>query len=340
MNIENPPELLHYLRSTGRISPDESPPVRVLAGGVSNRTVWVQRADGGWVLKQALEKLRVAVDWYSPPQRVHREALGLRWLGELAPPGSLPGFVFEDFEQHILAMTAVPQPHENWKEILLAGGLETGHVAQFGRLLAAIHANAHARAQELAPAFADRAFFESLRLEPYYAYTADAVPQAAAFLRQLIDQTRSHSHTLVHGDYSPKNVLVHAGRLVLLDYEVIHWGDPAFDVGFALTHLLSKAHHIPGQRGAFVAAAVQFWRAYADGLGPVPWQNGLAQRAVGHTLACLLARVAGRSPLEYLDRAARARQQGIVCRLLHAPPSSVPALAEIFGEQLDAEQNR
>ena len=104
--------------------------------------------------------------------------------------------------------------------------------------------------------FDDRSFFESLRLEPYYLYTATQVPAgrdvpATSWSRD----TRERRLTLVHGDYSPKNVLVHDDRLILLDHEVIHWGDPAFDVGFALTHLLSKAHHLPTHREAFARAA-------------------------------------------------------------------------------------
>src|SRR6185369_10208057 len=115
-----------------------------LALGVSNRTVLVERPNGeAWVVKQALKKLRVAVEWYSSPERIHREALGMRWLAQLAPPGSTTELIFEDQASHILAMTAVPQPHENWKIRLLAGRLETGQAEQFGRLLGTIHRAAY-----------------------------------------------------------------------------------------------------------------------------------------------------------------------------------------------------
>lgn len=334
LDIEQPADLIAYLREAGLIAGDERPAIDVLSGGVSNRTVRVERPGGeAWVIKQALAKLRVQVDWFSSPERVHREALGLRWLTELAPAGSLPGFVHEDHEQHLLIMQAVPQPHANWKQILLAGDVQPGHVEQFGRLLGAIHAHAFARRDELAAAFADTSFFESLRLEPYYAYTAGQVPEAAAFLHDLIAETRRQRFTLVHGDYSPKNVLVHRDRLVLLDHEVIHWGDPAFDLGFSLTHLLSKAHHLPAHRPTFVAAAHQYWADYQPAIAGLDWPD-LEQRAVRHTLACLLARVAGRSPLEYLDAAERARQRAAVLALLPAPPPSLPALIPAFIDRL------
>ncbi len=329
LDIEQPQALLTYLRALGQIGPTESPAIAVLAGGVSNRTVLVERPTGeAWVIKQALTKLRVPVDWFSAPERVHREALGLRTLGQLLPAGTLPTFVFEDHDYHLLAMSAVPQPHENWKSLLLRGVVALDHVAQFGRILAQIHARSTAMAATLAPLFADRTFFESLRLEPYYAYTATQVPSAAPFLDALIAATRQRTYALVHGDYSPKNTLLYRDQLVLLDYEVIHWGDPAFDLGFALTHLLSKAHHLPAQRAAFTTAANHCWAIYQAELGSISWAEGLEAYVVRHTLACLLARVRGRSPLEYLTTSARQRQADLVVTLMQEPPAKVSGLVE------------
>lgn len=334
LDIEDPPALLDYLRRTGRIAPAEQPRIAILQGGVSNRTVWVERPPGeAWVVKQALSKLRVPVDWFSSPARIHREALGLQWLARLAPPGSITPFLFEDREQYLLAMQAVPRPHANWKTLLLAGEISTRHVRQFAALLAAIHRDAHGRA-DLAEIFGDRAFFESLRLEPYYGYSAQQAPAAANFLHSLIRETLALRITLVHGDYSPKNILVHHGRLVLLDHEVIHFGDPAFDLGFSLTHFLSKAHHFPALRREFAAAALQYWRAYLEALAAPAWAADLEPRVVRHTLACLLARTVGRSPLEYLSPAERARQRDAVLRIIPSPPTAVADLISLFEEQL------
>jgi aminoglycoside phosphotransferase (APT) family kinase protein len=331
VDIEQPPALIAYLRATGRIAPDETPQVRALSGGVSNRTVLVERASGeAWVLKQALEKLRVPVDWFSSPERIHREAAGLRWLARLAPPGSLPAFAFEDHDQHILAMAAVAQPHANWKQMLLAGQLDLAHVDQFARILGQIHREAYARRAEVSAEFADRSFFESLRLEPYYSYTASQAPGAVAFLHALIDETRATRITLTHGDYSPKNILIHDNRLVLLDHEVIHFGDPAFDLGFSLTHLLSKAHHLPALRQDFAGAALRYWQGYREIVADQGWLDGLEPRAARHTLGCLLARVAGRSPLEYMGAAERERQRAVVVALMSDPPATVSDLANRF----------
>jgi 5-methylthioribose kinase len=335
LDIESHPALENYLRASGRIAANETVRCRTLAGGVSSRAVMVERAGGeAWVLKQALAKLRVQADWFADPLRVHREAIGMHWLARLAPAGSIVPLVFEDERHHLIAMQAVPQPHENWKVMLLAGRLETGHVRQFAELLATVHRQSWRRRDEVAGTFDDRSFFESLRIEPYYRYSAAQVPQAAAFMERLIERTRATRLALVHGDYSPKNVLVHEGRLVLLDHEVIHWGAPGFDVGFALTHLLSKAHHLPRWRREFARAAAQFIQLYLAGLEDVPWRAQVIEQAAGHALGCLLARVAGRSPLEYLSGDERARQREAVLRLMRDRPG-LEGLVEAFVERID-----
>jgi 5-methylthioribose kinase len=326
LDIENIPELLDYLQTSGRIDPGEVPACKVMAGGVSNRTVLVARPNGEkWVLKQALEKLRVADDWFSPPERILREAAGMAALRRIAPPGSITRLLFTDRENHLLAMECVPEPHENWKTALLSGRVETSHVEQFAKLLAAVHRGGTGR--EFQEQFEDCSFFESLRIEPYYITTAVRVPAARHFLEVLVEETRSRRLTLVHGDYSPKNILVHDGRLVLLDHEVIHFGDPAFDIGFSMAHLLSKAHHVKSARPALDAAAELYWKVYSQ-------VGGLAAEgpSVWHTLGCLLARVAGRSPLEYLDQEERGRQQRVVLSLLQNIPHG---MSELIGRFLE-----
>jgi aminoglycoside phosphotransferase (APT) family kinase protein len=244
LDIENKDALLRYLHRHGYIARGEEPEIHILSGGVSNRTVLVRWSTGeSWVLKQALPRLRVQVEWFSDPTRIRREAAALRWLPKQLPQGSVPAFVFEDPAENLLAMQAIPEPHENWKQVLLRGEIHVAHVQEFGRILAAMHNVPSAMQDEMKTIFGDRSFFESLRVEPYYAYTATQLPLAAPFLRALIEEVRATQQTLVHGDYSPKNVLVRQNRLILLDFEVIHYGDPAFDVGFALAHFLSKAHH-------------------------------------------------------------------------------------------------
>jgi 5-methylthioribose kinase len=335
LNIEDFAAAAAYLCEKGFVVAGGDLSLECLPGGVSNRTVLVRFSDGRrWVLKQALPKLRVAVDWFSSPERIHREALALQWFARLAPAGSVPRFEFEDQANHLLGMDAVPFPHQNWKTALLLGNVNSNHVEEFGRLLGLVHRRA-SEERDLGQVFEDTSFFESLRLEPYYLYSAEQVPESAEFLHRLVDETRSCRLTLVHGDYSPKNILLHNDKLILLDYEVAHFGEPAFDLGFSLTHFLSKAHHLRAQRALFADAAIRYWQVYWQTLGDLPWARDLEPRAVRHALGCLLARVVGRSPLEYLSDPERACQRQAVLSLLPNPPCRVQDLVSEFLSRLE-----
>ncbi len=336
LDIEDTPALAGYLRQRGLLRDAETPVIRNLEGGVSNRVVLVKPEAGKpLVLKQALAKLRVQAEWFCTPARIEREAAALEALAELAPAGTVPALVFQDLQQHLLGMEEVPEPHRNWKELLLAGTVRPDHVEQFGRLLGTIHRKSMERAAQLKIAFEDRSFFEALRLEPYYRYTAAQVPDAAPFLDRLIADTLALRMALVHGDYSPKNVLIHEGRLVLLDFEVVHFGDPAFDIGFSMAHFLSKAHHLSEHRADFAAAAADYWTAYGESAEyDRAAMSEVGPRAVRHSLACCLARVAGRSPLEYLTAAERSRQLAIVLELMKDAPTSIPDLVREFTSRL------
>jgi 5-methylthioribose kinase len=103
----------------------------------------------------------------------------------------------------------------------------------------------------------------------------------------------------VHGDFSPKNLVAYDGPMMMLDFEVAHWGDPAFDCAFLLSHLVLGAGHHEHLRDAFLDEAVRFWRAYRVAAGAA----GAQEPAVVAELACLLlARIDGKSPVEYLTQ--------------------------------------
>jgi len=336
LDIERLEELQAYLRAQGILDPEDRPAMCVLSGGVSNRAVLVEippRAP--FVVKQALSRLRVATEWRAEPARIHREARALEYLCALVPRGSVPKLLFEDRRHHLIGMSAVPQPHRNWKELLLEGQLSLNHVGQFAALLGTIHSKSSADPVLARGEFADRSFFESLRLEPYYRYAAQEIVATRPFFGRLIEETLTARLALVHGDYSPKNILIYREGLVLLDHEVVHFGDPAFDVGFSLTHLLSKALHVTCSRRDFLEAARIYVRRYLECLDRIEWRDELEPRAVRHTLGCLLARVVGRSPLEYLSPAEQQTQLRFVLQWIPHPQPRLCALIDAFSEELD-----
>jgi hypothetical protein len=334
MNIENPVDLIPYLLFHQLIDSNDVPRICSLTGGVSNRTVLIEPSGRpAFVMKQALTKLRVAADWFSPPDRIHREAHGMQFLRYLAPAGTITDLRFQDISNHIIAMSAVPRPHCTWKELLFSKPPVDHHFEQFAMILGKIHARSHDD-RSLAQIFGDRSNFESLRLEPYYRYSAGRVLEAKPFLERLIEETLSHRLALVHGDYSPKNVLVHDNKFVLVDHEVIHFGDPAFDVGFSLTHILAKALHCTQFRRELLASAGYYTRQYLRHVRDAGFDEDFESRACRHTAACLLARVDGRSPFEYLTSAGREQQRRAALRLMANPPAYLSDLIVSFEEVL------
>ena len=331
MRLSEPNAVRDYLLHAGIAGPDEVVDVEALSGGVSSDIFLVRRpAPPDWVVKQALPNLRVDVDWPSHPRRIYTEAAAMRWLATVLDAGAVPAAVHEDRRHHVLAMEAVPEPHTNWKSMLLEGDVRAEQVAEFTGILARIHLAGSREIDELAPDFGDRSFFESLRLEPYYEYTATKVPVAADFLRSLCARTRAVRLTMTHGDFSPKNVLVRDGRLVLLDHEVAHIGDPAFDIGFSMAHLLAKSHHVRDRREHFRTAAHDHWRRYLEEVGNDRWDDGFGSRAAAHVVGCTLARACGRSPLEYLAAEARDRQRRAAESVIAADPADVHDVIDAF----------
>ncbi len=340
LDIEDLDALRDYLVAQGHVKPGELVSCQKLAGGISSRAVKVVWPAGhGWVLKQALSKLRVKVDWFSDPERIKVEARALRWLNRYAPPGMTPAFIFEDQSLLLMAMEAIPNTCENWKSMLLSGEVVDSHFEQFGFLLGTIQRQSSDSRSQVAEEFGNTTHFESLRLDPYYVYTAQMVPAAGDFLNRLVEDTRQHKHSLVHGDYSPKNVLIYQGKLILLDHEVSHFGDPSFDLGFALTHFLSKANHLPQSRGHLASAAVLFWQTYYKEVAALDWAADLESRVVRQTLGCMLARVAGKSLLEYLTPEEAERQREAILRLMVLPPASIPDLITDFVCKIDTHAN-
>lgn len=328
IDIEDTSQLRAYLVRNRLIEDAEPARIQRLPGGVSSRTMLIERASGErWVAKQALAALRVHVEWLSSPERSTREADGARALASLLPQGAVPQVIFEDKAQHLFVMLAAPASARNWKTMLLGGEVEADHFRLAGSLLGRIHRGGATRREDFATRFSDTSFFESLRLEPYYEYTAVEVPEAARFLFGLCQDARSRRLSLVHGDFSPKNLLVDSDGMILLDHEVIHFGNPAFDCGFVLAHFLSKAHHLPASRQSLVEGISAFWGAYLNAAGP---SSAAEDEAAAQGLGCLLARVAGRSQLEYLTSGEKQRQRRACVVMMQAPPVSVSRLVANF----------
>jgi aminoglycoside phosphotransferase (APT) family kinase protein len=269
--------------------------MKVLSGGVSGDVVLT---DEGVVRKQFLPRLKVAMEWLSDPRRVFREIDSLRAWSRIVGPESVPQVLSVEPELYTYTMTYAEGP--SWKDQLMAGEVRRSIAHELGRRLALVHRRPDA---EAARALAGPGFFPELRVEPYYETTAKRHPD----LPIRADFT---SETLVHGDYSPKNILVHKDGLWVLDHEVAHWGDPVFDLAFMLNHLLIKAFIFADGRYGDAA------RTFLDAYGPAP---ALEARTMYHVAVMMLARVDGKSPLAYLTEEQRTRIRSLARRRILEP---------------------
>ena len=211
-----------YLRSTGRVPKGADFSVRELSGGVSNIVLRVD-VDGQppFVIKQCRERLRVAMEWRAPLDRIWTESATLGVLQEILPEGTVPRVLFEDRPNYLFAMTCAPDDAVTWKSLLMEGSADPEIAGRLGTILGTIHEAARTH-PALRGTLADTSLFEELRVDPYYRTVARRHPDLAPRIEALIaamDRPEAE-RTLVLGDFSPKNILVHAGGLVLLDFEM------------------------------------------------------------------------------------------------------------------------
>jgi Ser/Thr protein kinase RdoA (MazF antagonist) len=205
----------------------------------------------------------------------------------------------------------------NWKGELLSGRVEVATAHRVGELLGRLHARSSQRL-ELATEFANRVYFEELRVEPFFTRVAARNPQLSEHIALAVNTLREPGIAMVHGDYSPKNLLVAGRDVVILDLEVAHWGNPRFDVAFCLTHLLLKGLRRDAHVGQFANAIAGFIDGYR-GTGLT-----ILDASMMRMLGCLmLARFEGASPVDYRDQLDAAHVKRIASRWIRDPRTDV-----------------
>ncbi len=321
-----------YLRQRGWIGAGD---VRVesLGGGVSNAVLRVETGDRLFALKQSRPQLRTRDAWFSDLDRVYREQEVMQMLSPLLPPQTVPDVLFTDRANYVFAMAHAPREAKVWKQQLLAGDIDLALGDSVGRILGRIH-EATARDRSLVERFADRTVFVQLRVDPFYRRIQERRPEVAAVVTPLIERLMSARDALCHGDYSPKNILTHANGFTLVDYETAHLGDPTMDLGFCLSHLLLKAVKRSADRQRHFELTRRFWQGYTAETSFLPHAE-LQRRCIEHCGVCLLARIDGTSPVEYLpeeNKRTAVRQLG--CRILLERPGRWHEVLEMAEELL------
>ena len=328
---EPPPEaILAALRRMNLLT-GAPPEGERLTGGVSSDIWRINLPSGPICVKRALPKLRVAADWHAPVERNLYEARWMRHASRFAPP-----LLGQDPESGALAMAFLsPETHVLWKDQLRDGHADPDFAAQVAAALVSIHAKTAAD-PTIAAEFPTDGIFHDIRLEPYLIATALAHPDLADRLRALVAATQISKKALVHGDVSPKNILRGPDGPVFLDAECAWWGDPAFDLAFCLNHLLLKCLWTPTARDGFLVCFDALTKTYMDG---VTWEPAAAleQRAAALLPGLFLARVDGKSPVEYLTKAAdKDRVRRVARALLADPPARLSTIHDAWRKETGA----
>ena len=335
--------------------------VSELAWGVSNIVLRVDAPSLSFVVKQSRKQLRTPIDWFSQLERVWRETAVLRALNEILPAGVVPQVLFEDRDNYLFAMEAVEADHLVWKAELLNGRFDDRIAPALAQHLAKIHAydvTGYPLSDKLA-ILADRDVFDELRLDPFYRYMAQTIPDLRDVLLDLIETTlKFRPVSLVLADFSPKNILLTKCGPVIVDFETGHLGDPAFDIGFFLSHLLLKVIYQHAKFGPDRARELMriidcFWAEYANGIksSAAAWLldgNGgrksrdrksrdrkghpestgsptFERQCVRHLAACMLSRIDGKSRVDYLTIDSQKQLVREFCReLLLGDCGSIP----------------
>jgi 5-methylthioribose kinase len=274
----------------------------LLSGGVSNQVLRIVTPEQLFVLKQSRPQLRTRDAWFSDLERIYREQEVMQALHPYLP-SVVPEVLFVDRPNYSYAMSHAPLDAEVWKTQLLAGTIDLNLGAKIGQVLGRIHQVAADNLRQFA-AFRDHNVYVQLRVDPFYRRVQERRPEVAAAIEPMVRDMLTIKESLCHGDFTPKNMLVHGGEFTLVDYETAHLGDPTMDLGLFLAHLTLKAIRAPEQSGAFIALMRGFWQAYCREVG-FRAHAELERRGVKHCGVCLLARVDGTSPVDYLTEPKR-----------------------------------
>lgn len=309
-------------------------PVRwtALSGGVSSDIWRVDLPGRSLCIKRALAKLRVAAEWHAPVARNRAEWAWFETVAGICPD-AVPKLVAHDPALGLFAMEYLPpENYPLWKDRLLAGDADTAFAASVGHVLGRIHA-ATAGGARIAARFATDESFHALRIEPYLLAAAERHPDLRARLFAIAERTAGTHRALVHGDVSPKNILMGPKGPIVLDAETAWYGDPAFDLAFCLNHLALKALVRPDAAADLEASFSALREAY---LVQADWEPraDLEARAADLLPALMLARVDGKSPVEYLDPAGHGIVRAFASARLREPALPLDAFYAEWRERL------
>jgi aminoglycoside phosphotransferase (APT) family kinase protein len=317
----------------GLAEPGDQIRVSPLVGGVSSDIARVDIRDRTYCVKFALDRLRVAEEWKAPTRRNRSEYAWLQFVSLIAPE-AVPKLYGRSEPDGGFAMEFLSGDDVYlWKDELLDGKPNSANAVAVASTLGKIHAASTAPDFDSHP-FTNRDDFFALRLEPYLVFTASRHRALEENLKAVAERLYAADTVLIHGDVSPKNIFFRDGVPILLDAECATMGDASFDVAFCVNHLILKALHRPQIREELLGSVRLFWAEYAT---RVVWEEprDLECRVSELLPMLMLARVDGKSPVEYFTPARQDQVRRIAVSLIEKPPKRISDVVDLVSESAE-----
>ena len=326
-------ELIKTLQKADLLEDPANATFTALTGGVASEIWKVETGNKIYCIKRALPKLKVAADWFAPIERNRFEVAWCRIVGKIVP-GSAPHIFYHDDEKMLCCMEFLdPADYALWKDELRGGRGDPSHAEKVGRNLGRIH-SASASDKAIHAQFPRIDIFHAIRLEPYLEATASKHPELKDALFGLSKTTGDTRPVMIHGDTSPKNILLGPNGPVFIDAECACMGDPAFDLAFCLKHFLLKCLWVPAEQEKFLKNFEVMVNAY---LAEVTWEDrdALEARTAKLLPGLFLGRVDGKSPVEYVtEEAQKNKVRRCATELLVSRPTRLMDVVEHWKKEL------
>ena len=271
-----------------------------LKGGVSCEIYRVDTKYKSYCVKKALKKLKVKKNWYADPIRSYYEFLWLKKAKKILP-NSIPEVLHFNKKHNFLIIEYLDmKKFTNLKDDLLKGNVNIPVISTLSKKLCFIHASLKSTYNK--KIFQPHNFnFINLRVDPYIIELIKEYPQLKNNIYEVASFLKNNHHTVIHGDFTPKNILVSKTEQIILDAEVANYGDPVFDIISLINHLIIKLIYVKKNKKLFINALK---KSFNDYFSNVTWEDKqiIVKRSLSLIPLMILARIDGKSPAEYLTQ--------------------------------------
>ncbi len=290
--------LLKILIRNNIISENESISFEENISGISSKIFLINRKHERIVLKQSLKKFRIDKKINISIKRNLYEQDFINLANTFLEPGIIPKIIMSDRKNCFFIMTSASKNSVPWKELLLKGEVNFKIAKKVGAILANIHNNTAYNA-ELQKRFKDNSVFIIGRITTGYLEVARQFLSVKDLILKIANRCLNTKRALVTADITPKNILVDNDNIMMIDHEGAHYGDPSFDLGIFIAHILLKSVYNIKIKKKYYKLIKIFWKSYLKGI--TVWDSSqMEKNVIENTIVMISARLFGKLPVEYL----------------------------------------